>query len=355
VPLLRSRPKRFPTRVGVAGIALCLLAGCGSSARASSSGSDPSPAAAQVTTPSTIPPGITLRVGDQLGALETDLKISGQDQDFAYKVDYSSFVGGPPMLQAFEAGAIDVGFVGSTPLIFAQAAGQAIHAVAGWATQSSVYSLVVPPGKSGISGWAGLKGKKVAFQEGTALEAVVLEGLASVGLKYSDITPVNLPTTEISQALVGGSADAGILVEPLTSVYLASNPDAKVVATAASIADRSDFLIATASSLNNPGKEAALADYINRLVKAFAYLDAHPQAVVQAVYEDQYHLTAARAQGVEKEVGPTNFVSLPGDVVASQQRVADLYYDAGEIPSRVNVSSEFDSRFNTIVSGGSNG
>jgi sulfonate transport system substrate-binding protein len=294
-------------------------------------------------------------VGDQLGALETDLKISRQDQDFPYKVDYSSFVGGPPMLQAFEAGAIDVGFVGSTPLIFAQAAGQSIHAVAGWATQGSVYSLVVPPGKTGISGWADLKGKKVAFQEGTALEAVVLEGLASVGLKYSDITSVNLPTTEISQALVGGSADAGILVEPLTSVYLAASPEAKLVPTANSIADRSDFLIATASTLHNPGKEAALADYISRLVKAFAYLDAHPQAVVQAVYEDQYHLTPARAAVVENEVGSTAFLSLPGEVVASQQRVADLYYGAGEIPSRVNVSSEFDSRFNSIIAGGGNG
>ncbi len=98
-----------------------------------------------------------------------------------------------------------------------------------------------------------------------------------------------------------------------------------------------------------------MADYINRLVKAFAYLDDHPKAVVQAVYEDQYHLTAARAEVVEKEIGPSNFVSLPGDVVASQQQVADLYYDAGEIPSRVTVSSEFDSRFNTIISSGGNG
>ncbi len=65
----------------------------------------------------------------------------------------------------------------------------------------------------------------------------MLEGLASVGLKYSDITPVNLQTTQISQALVGGSADAGILVEPLTSVYLAANPRANVIATATSIAD----------------------------------------------------------------------------------------------------------------------
>ena len=46
------------------------------------------------------------------------------------------------MLQAFQAGAIDVGFVGSTPLIFAQAAHQDVVGVAGWATphSSSVWS-----------------------------------------------------------------------------------------------------------------------------------------------------------------------------------------------------------------------
>ena len=74
------------------------------------------PAGAQTTTTSSsstkIPAGTVIRVGDQLDYLKTVLKLSGEDQDFPYKVEYSAFIGGPPMLQAFQAGSIDTGFVG---------------------------------------------------------------------------------------------------------------------------------------------------------------------------------------------------------------------------------------------------
>src|SRR6478735_4084521 len=58
------------------------------------------------TVPTSIPDGLTLRVGDQLGYLQQSLKVSGQDQDLPYTIEYSAFVGGPPMLQAFQGDAI---------------------------------------------------------------------------------------------------------------------------------------------------------------------------------------------------------------------------------------------------------
>jgi sulfonate transport system substrate-binding protein len=121
------------------------------------------------------------------------------------------------MLQAFQAGAIDVGFVADSPLIFAQAAHEDVVAVAAWAPAHSLFGLVVAPGQA-ISSWASLKGKKVAYQQGTVLEAALLQGLQSAGLTLKDVSPVNLPTTQISTALEGGSVPAGILTEPLTSL-----------------------------------------------------------------------------------------------------------------------------------------
>jgi sulfonate transport system substrate-binding protein len=295
-----------------------------------------------------IPAGTTLRVGDQLDGLKNVLKDGGQDKNLPYKVEYSAFIGGPPMLQAFQAGALDTGFIGSTPLIFAQAGHQNLVAVAGWANSGSAYQLVVPGG-SPITGWASLKGKKVAFQQGTALEAALLTALSGVGLKLSDIQPVNVPTTQISSALQGGSANAGILIEPLTSVFLAANPSAKVVATTTAITDRSNFLIATTKSLDDPAKSAALADYVNRLAKAYAYLAKHPALVITTTYVGQYHLKPARAAIVEKDVGVPGFIHLPGDIASAQQKLADLFQANGEIPSKVDVSAEFDGRFNAIV------
>src|SRR4249920_2915458 len=112
-----------------------------------------SPAGAQTTTTTAtakIPAGTVIKVGDQLDYLKTVLALSGEDKDFPYEVEYSAFVGGPPMLQAFQAGSIDSGFVGSTPLIFAQAGQQEITAVAGWATGAGTYGLLTSPGNKDI-------------------------------------------------------------------------------------------------------------------------------------------------------------------------------------------------------------
>jgi sulfonate transport system substrate-binding protein len=299
---------------------------------------------------SAIPSGTVLRVGEQLKNLSTVLAMGHQNQGFAYQVQYSEFVGGPPMLQAFEGGSLDIGFIQSTPLIFAQAAGQHIAAVAGWASSGSGYALVSAPGEHSIKSWADLKGKRVAFQEGTALESALMEGLKTAGLSLHDITPVNLPTTQIAAALQGGSADAAIDVEPLLSSYLQANPSAQVIVHPAAVTEKSEFIVATSSALANKGVSAALADYITRLIKAYQYLAVHPQAVIQTVYETQYGLKPARAAYVSKLVGPSKFFTLPGGILGAQQNLANLYLAAGSIPARINVTPEFAPRFNSIVS-----
>jgi sulfonate transport system substrate-binding protein len=326
-----------------------LAASCASRATASDISSDgPTTTAAQVTL-TKVPAGTVLRVGDQLDYLKTVLKLAGQDTKFPYKVDYSAFIGGPPMLQAFQADAIDTGFVGSTPLIFAQAGSQDVTAVAGWASQHGSYGLVTAPGQKGITKWADLKGHTVAYQSGTAGEAVLLEALDSAGLTLKDITPVNLPQTQVSAALQGGSADAAVQTEPLTSAYLAANPTAKQVDDTSLITDRSDFVIAARSTLADPGKTAALADYVNRLVLSFKYLKSHPDQIATAVYVNTYKLTPERATQLVRQSGTIGFVQLPGDIVKAQQHLADLFQANGEIPAKVDVSREFDPRFNALV------
>jgi sulfonate transport system substrate-binding protein len=343
---VRSRTRTSLGAVLVTALMGTLLVGCGTSSEAEKTTPD-KPAAQAVATK--VPAGTTLRVGDQLDYLKTVLKLSGEDKDLPYSLEYSSFIGGPPMLQAFQSGAIDTGFVGSTPLIFAQAADQDISAIAGWASEHGSYTLLTAPDKSSIKGWKDLEGQRVVYQQGTAGEAAILEGLDSVHLALSDITPVNVPITQTSAALQSGSSDAGISVEPLTSAYLGQNPSAKQVARATTVVDRSSFLIATQDALDDSAKAAALGDLITRLVHAFTYLQAHPDLVTSSVYVKQYGLTPERAKEVQAEIGPTSFLTLPTDVLKAQQRLADLFHAAGEIPAQINVSSEFDARYTDIV------
>lgn len=158
-----------------------------------------------------------------------------------------------------------------------------------------------------------------------------------------------MPITQASSALAGGSADAAISVEPLTSVYLGEHADAQVVDHADEVTDRSSFLIATRDTLDDEARSAALADYLSRLVRSFSYLKAHPDAIVQAVFVDQYGLDPARAADVVDQQGGATFVDVPGDIEDQQQRLADLFLEAGQIPEKVDVSAEFDTRFNDLV------
>lgn len=345
--------RRRPLLLLLAALAALALAACSSDAStrsAEDSGDGGSTTtAAPVALAAEIPEGTVLRVGDQLEYLQTVLGLAGEDEDFPYEVEYSAFVGGPPMLQAFQGGSLDTGFIGTTPLIFAQAQNQGIRAVAAWATPNSSYGLVTAPGVDDISDWADLEGRTVAFQQGTAGEAALLQALDDAGLTLDDVTPVNVPITETSAALQSGSADAGVLVEPLTSVYLGANPDGAKVAVPNELTDRSSLLIATDDALDDPAMSAALGDYLARLVRSFAYLADHPEDVAQAVYVDQYGLAAERAAEVQDEVGSPSFYDLPGALVDSQQRLADLFQANGEIPDRLDVAEEFDSRYNALV------
>src|SRR5689334_17781619 len=150
-PLHRRRRRSWLVAASISLAAATIVTACSSASSQTSTGADAA-TSTPASVPTSIPSGLTLRVGDQLGYLQQSLKVSGQDQDLPYTVEYSAFVGGPPMLQAFQGDAIDVGFVASTPLIFAQAAGQKIVGVAGWAPEHSATRLVARS-DSGISSW----------------------------------------------------------------------------------------------------------------------------------------------------------------------------------------------------------
>ena len=328
-------------------MAALLLAGCGSSSSTGSAVTTGVPT--DVTLPSSIPSGLTLRVGDQQDFIKNALSLAGEDQDLPYRVEYGAFVGGPPMLQAFRADELDVGFVADAPLIFAQASGQDIKGIAAWGNSRSSYSLITAPGVTSVNGWADLKGKKVAFQTGTALQGALLTGLDSVGLSQSDVEVVDVPTIQIAQVLKSGGADAGIGVWPLTDSYLNDNPTAGNVVEAESITDRLQFFIASGNALADDAKTAVIADFLTRFVRSLKWANANPDVVAQKTLVETYRLTLAQAKERLAANGPTVFQPLPGDLIEPQQRLTDLFVSNGIIPKAIDAASQFDPRFNTIV------
>lgn len=57
---------------------------------------------------------LTLNVGDQKGGSEAILRAAGELDNLDYKIKWSTFTSGPPLLEAVNAKAVDIGGVGNT-------------------------------------------------------------------------------------------------------------------------------------------------------------------------------------------------------------------------------------------------
>ena len=220
-----------------------------------------------------IPPGTVLRVGEQLKNLSSVLSLERRGQEPAVPGPVLGVRGRPPMLQAFEGGSLDVGFIQSTPLIFAQAAGQTVDAVAGWA---SAGKRLLPwsrrPGTtrssrgpaSRASGWRSRRGPR--SRRCAARRARVRRASISRTSRRSTCRRRRSPPR----------CRAGRRT-PVSRSSRCSAPTSQANPTRADhhparrhVTEKADFLVATRPHSPNRAKSAAIADYITRLIKAYA-------------------------------------------------------------------------------------
>ena len=142
--------------------------------------------------------------------MEKRLKEVGVDN-----VKWVEFQFGPPLLEALGAGAVDIGVVGDTPPIFAQAAKANLVYVA--STPASASAILVPK-DSPIRSVADLKGKKVAIAKGSSSHNLTIQALAKNGLSFGDIEPVYLAPADAVAAFSTGSVDAWTIWDPYFAI-----------------------------------------------------------------------------------------------------------------------------------------
>ena len=141
------------------------------------------------------------------GTLEEKLKAAG------YKVVWTEFPSGPPLLEALNVGAIDFGNTGEAPPIFAQAAGAPIQYVA-YEPPAPKGEAILVPKDSKLTSVADLKGKKVALNKGSNVHYLLVKALEKAGVKYSEIEPVFLAPADARAAFERGAVDAWVIWDP---------------------------------------------------------------------------------------------------------------------------------------------
>src|ERR1035437_4016789 len=200
----RRRPLILATLAPLA--ALVVLTGCTPATSAAA------PAAAKIVVPAAVPTkdlaGLTLNVGDQKAGLQALPTAAGELADVPYNIKWSTFSSGPPLLEAVNAGAVDVGGVGNTPPIFSAAAGGKI-AIISAARNSAAGDAVLGPKGSTARTFADLKGKRVAVAKRSSAHGNLLLQLKKAGLVPADIQITFVAPSDGYAALAAAGSTPG--------------------------------------------------------------------------------------------------------------------------------------------------
>lgn len=260
------------------------------------------------------------------GSLEKGLTPKG------VAVKWSEFTQGPPMMEAMNAGAIDIGVVGAPPPIFAQAAGTPIVYVASSLPSGKSQAVLVAK-DSPIRTVADLKGKKVAVGKGTAGHYVIIKALETAGLTLDDIQPVYLLPPEARTAFEGGNVDAWVTSDPRYA-EMERTGKARLLIDGGNIAEQRSYFIATRSFVDrHPDSVKAL---LEEQKKDEEWAKSNRKETAQ-ILEKATGVKAANWEWSFERRPSFGVIYMDDKIVAEQQQMADLFFNLKLIPKPVQV------------------
>ncbi|MBB3319618.1 NitT/TauT family transport system substrate-binding protein [Rhizobium sp. BK181] len=201
---------------------------------------------------------------------------------------------------------------------------------------------------SDVKSVADLKGKKIAFEEGTTSDILLNYALASNGMTIKDIERVPMPAADAGTALIAGQVPVAVTYEPYISTALAQDKNIQLLFEAGKDPGLvSDVLVVREEVLKErPGQvlamikawDAALADYKanteeDRAIIAKA-VGASPDDLKTAFDGVQYYTSAEAAKAFAGDFKSKTFA----DVLKAAKQ-------AGLLTQDVSADSMIDTSF----------
>jgi sulfonate transport system substrate-binding protein len=268
----------------------------------------------------------TLNVVRAHGDLDKTLSQQGK------KVQWLLFTAGPQLLEALNAGVIDVGNTGEAPPIFAQATNPSLVYLGNQPPYPEGEALLVS-NSSSISSVAGLKGKTVVLNKGSNVHYFLVKALEKAGLRYTDVQTAFLPPPEARAAFESGRVDAWAIWDPFLTAA-EQGTGAKVLTNAKDLAANREFYLSTREFIEkNPDFLPALVAAVN---SAGQWATDKPSEVATYMAKE----VGMDAQILEPIIRrePWGFRPVDAGVIADQQAIADLFFSLKLIPRPIRVS-----------------
>jgi sulfonate transport system substrate-binding protein len=260
------------------------------------------------------------------GTLEDKLKAAG------YKVVWTEFPSGPPLLEALNVGAIDFGNTGEAPPIFAQAAGAPIQYVA-YEPPAPKGEAILVPKDSKLTSVADLKGRKVALNKGSNVHYLLVKALEKAGVKYSEVEPVFLAPADARAAFERGAVDAWVIWDPFQAAAEAAT-GARVLADGTGVVSNYQFYFSSKKFLQSD------PEIVDLVLAQLSEVDDWAKGDIHAVAEQLAPAIGLPVAVVEVALKRQSYGIKPitDSVIADQQRVADTFFALGLLPKAIRIS-----------------
>lgn len=286
---------------------------------------------------------VTVRFGTPSPLNNVRLAASKQLENAEFKIDLPNFAGSTPALEALNAGAIDL-MSGGVGNLLSIAANPGKSAIVGVITNFFYAGILLPPNSS-VKSVADLKGKRLAVLRGSGTDYRAAQVLEAAGLKWTDITPINLGPAEGLGALMGGSIDAWAMWDPNAAVAELQN-GAKVLAELE--IPSYNYVCASTAAIADPAKEAAIARMMLRDLRSYKWVRDNP-----AQWTSEFAKVLKLEDKVAKVVGDRTpkdgglFVPIDDAVLKDAARISKFYFDIGLNQQLLETKIAFDGRYNS--------
>jgi len=260
------------------------------------------------------------------GTLEDKLKAAG------YKVVWTEFPSGPPLLEALNVGAIDFGNTGEAPPIFAQAAGAPIQYVA-YEPPAPKGEAILVPKDSKLTSVADLRGKKVALNKGSNVHYLLVKALEKAGVKYSEVEPVFLAPADARAAFERGAVDAWVIWDPFQAAAEAAT-GARTLADGTGVVSNYQFYFSSKKFLQS---DSGIVDLVLAQLRE---VDDWAEGDIHAVANQLAPAIGLPVDVVEVALKRQSYGIKPitDSVIADQQQVADTFFALGLLPKQIKIS-----------------
>jgi sulfonate transport system substrate-binding protein len=293
-------------------------------------------------------PSTKLVVADQSELVRNLLDASGERKNINFDIEFPNFAGGPAILEAIRAGALDIAYVGDTPPIQARASGTLLPIIGTFTRDVAEYRLTTRPGLV-INKLSELKGKKVSYVEGSGRQVFLIEALNRAGLKLSDVQLVNLRVADLPDAVRSGAVDVAVLQEPfVTRLTKQAGASPVLDPEERKLLPSTSYFYARPEALADPKKVEAIKEFLTAFVRAGRWSNEHKKEWAKFYYTDFQHIPTPDADAIIKGQSPLIFQTSV-EAVPHHQKLIDTLYQAGSIKERFDAKTSFTDTFDQAI------